>query len=275
MVKADAVRDLLDVGAHQLADVRDLVDEADARHQERVGRELDHLRRRHVGAHDGRVELLVQRRDPVAVLGVERPDHDPVGVREVANSRPLGEELGVRRVADVLQSPGVERRAHLLAGPDRHGALHHDDRPSLELRKVVEDGPDRREVGVAGVGRRRPHADVEELGIAGRLVRIDRERESLPVPLDQLGQARLVERDPAGAQRVDLLRGDVADHDRVPELGEAGAGDESDPAGPEDPDLAHRRVFFGFLSPASGRRPRAIESIVSLESVSRSVFTTQ
>jgi hypothetical protein len=40
-------------------------------------------------------------------------------------------------------------------------------------------------------------------------------------------------------QRVDLLRDDVADHDLVPELREARAGDEADPAGAEDAYLAH------------------------------------
>jgi hypothetical protein len=62
----------------------------------------------------------------------------------------------------------------------------------------------------------------------------------------------------------------------VPELGEAHAGDEADPAGPEDPDdglfaALHATADYRVI----GRRPRAIASIVSFESESRSVFTTQ
>ena len=56
MVEADALRDVDDVGADELAHVRDLVDEADARRQERVRGELHELRRRDVGAHDDAVD---------------------------------------------------------------------------------------------------------------------------------------------------------------------------------------------------------------------------
>ena len=67
VVEADALRDLDDVRAGRLADVRDLVDERDARHQERVRGELDHLGRVDVAAHDRRVERRVERGDGVAV----------------------------------------------------------------------------------------------------------------------------------------------------------------------------------------------------------------
>ena len=52
VVEADALRDVDDVGADELADVRDLVDEADARREERVRGELHELGRRDVRAHD-------------------------------------------------------------------------------------------------------------------------------------------------------------------------------------------------------------------------------
>ena len=207
--------------------------------------------------------------DPVAVGLVEGADHDPVGRHEVAHGRRLGEELGIGDVADVLEPTCVERGAHLLTGPDRHGALHDEHGIAGKLGEVVEDAPDVGEVRVAGVRRRRADADVEEVGVRRRLVRVERERHSLGVPLDELDEAGLVEREPSFAQRVDPLGGDIPDHDVVAELGEAGSRDDADPAGTEDPDLAH--CFF----PPSGRRPRAIESIVSLESVSRRVFTTQ
>ena len=72
LVKPDSLGDLEDVGAGRLADVRDLVDERDARHQEGVRRELDHLGRVDVGAHDRRVDRRVETRNRVAVLGMGR-----------------------------------------------------------------------------------------------------------------------------------------------------------------------------------------------------------
>ena len=207
---------------------------------------------------------------PVAVRLVERADHDPIRRQEVAHRRPLGEELGVRDVADVLQAPGVERGAHLLARADGNGALHHEHGPPREFGQVVEHPPDVREVGVACVRRRRSDADVEELGIRRRLDGIERKRQLLAVPFHELGETGLVEGEPSGVERLDPLLGDVPYDRLVAELGEAGGRDDADPAGAEDPDPAH---YFFF--PSSRRRPRAIESIVTFESVSRRVFTTQ
>ena len=75
------------------------------------------------------------------------------------------------------------------------------------------------------------------------------------------------------AQRLDPLRDDVADDDVVAELGEARARDEPDVAGAEDRDPRHaRRLAYRR---GSGFRPLAIAIIVSFESESSSVFTTQ
>jgi hypothetical protein len=61
----------------------------------------------------------------------------------------------------------------------------------------------------------------------------------------------------------------------VPELREAAAGDEPDPARAEDADRPRFRHGDpeGYLG--NGCSPRAIASIVSFESESRTVFTTQ
>jgi hypothetical protein len=56
LIEPHAPRDLLDVRAHELADVCNLVDEADARAQEGVRGQLDHLGGGNVGADDRRVE---------------------------------------------------------------------------------------------------------------------------------------------------------------------------------------------------------------------------
>ena len=62
-----------------------------------------------------------------------RADCDPVRSQEVAYRRPLGEKLRVRHVADALQATGVEALAHVYAGADGHGALHHDDRVARQV----------------------------------------------------------------------------------------------------------------------------------------------
>ena len=61
----------------------------------------------------------------------------------------------------------------------------------------------------------------------------------LGVPLEHEVEARLVDRHLARLQALDPLREDVANHDLVAELGEAGAGHEADVAGAEHCDLCH------------------------------------
>src|SRR5207302_5637486 len=68
------------------------------------------------------------RSDRVAVALDERTDHDPVVPLEIADRTALGEELRIRDVAEMDEPACGERLAHLLAGADRDGALHHEDR---------------------------------------------------------------------------------------------------------------------------------------------------
>ena len=99
------------------------------------------------------------------------------------------------------------------------------------------------------------------------------EAQALAVALEQLGHVGLVERNLPAAKRLDLLGHDVAHDDVVAELGEADPGDEADPAGAEDAYPSHRPRLY--LDGVSGLRPFAIAIIVSFESESSSVFTTQ
>ena len=168
-VEPDPLGDLHDIGARRLADVRDLVDEGDPRHQRGVRRELDHLCRRDICTDDGCLDPVVQRCDRVRILLREGADHDPVGLHEVTDGRPLGRELGVGGVADVMHPACVEPVTHLLAGADGHGALHHDDDSPVERRELVYHGPDGGEIGVAGVRGGRPDCDVHEVGPVDRL----------------------------------------------------------------------------------------------------------
>src|SRR5205085_7243756 len=79
VVEADAARNVDDVCTDELADVRDLVDEADARRQKRVRSELHELRRRNVRADVLRVDRSMELYHPVAVRVVERADDHTVG----------------------------------------------------------------------------------------------------------------------------------------------------------------------------------------------------
>jgi hypothetical protein len=63
-------------------------------------------------------------------------------VHEIAHRVTLGEELGVRDVAEVLEPALVEAGAHLLACAHRHGRLHHEDRAAGEVRQLLDDRPD-------------------------------------------------------------------------------------------------------------------------------------
>src|SRR5439155_13331279 len=204
------------------------------------------------------------------LVGV-RADHDAVGIHEVLQRAALGEELRIRHVPDVREAAALERGAHLLARPDRDRRLHDEDHAAVEGRELVDRRPDGGEVGVAGVGRRRPDADEQRVA-GGELRRVEGEGEPFAVPLEQLGQAGLVDGHAAVAKRLDPLRQDVADHDLVAQLRERAARDQTHPAGTEDPDLRHisAAAYLPYV-----RRPLAIASMVSFESESSSVFTTQ
>ena len=81
-----------DVGAGRLADVRDLVDEADPRHRGTAfAASLIISADGDVAADDGRLDAVVQRSTTVAVRLVERADDDAIGVHEVVDGRSLGE----------------------------------------------------------------------------------------------------------------------------------------------------------------------------------------
>jgi hypothetical protein len=182
--------------------------------------------------------------DGVGVGGVEGSDHDPVGLHEVLERRPLGGELRIRDVADVAEPTLVEAVSDLLAGADRHRALHRDDDLVVDLGQLVDHRPHGRQVGVAGDGRRRADRDVHELRTVDPLCDVGREGQPVTIPLEELVEPRLVDRHLAAPERLDLLHDDVANGNRVSQLGEACPGHETDVAGAEDGDamrvgLAH------------------------------------
>jgi hypothetical protein len=104
------------------------------------------------------------------------------------------------------------------------------------VAQVVEDALNARQVGVARVGGWSVHADEQQPSVLEHLRHVGGEVQPLGVLGDQLGQARLVDRHLAAAQRVDLGGHDVARPDLVPELREAGGRDEANPANADDAD---------------------------------------
>ena len=129
-------------------------------------------------------------------------------------------------------------------GAGGHGALHHQGVLAAR-RHLGDDRLDPREVGVARVGGRRVDAAEQEPRGLQDLGDLGREVEAVAVALDQLGQAGLVDRDLAAAERVDLLGVDVDRVDLVAQLGEAGRGDETHPA---HSDYAYR-FSLGHFAP--------------------------
>ena len=148
------------------------------------------------------------------------------------------------------------------------------------VAQLLDHGADPREVGVAGAGRRRVDADEEQPGRVEQLAHLGREGEPLGVALEQLSEARLVDRHLAAGERLDLLGDDVARDHRVAELGEAGGGDQADPSDPDHADRLSvspsslRPPRFGFALGISTLAERAMPTIWSLVSVfSRSLET--
>ena len=231
LVEAHAAGDLADVGADLLADVGDLVDEGDLGRQEGVGGELDHLGAGDVGAEELAAERLVERGDRgrrLLVAGIGA-DHDPVGLHEVGHRRALLEELGTGDVGE----PG-QVAADRLAGPGRDRALH-DQHVVAALRQLLDHGADPREVGVAGVGRRRVDADEEQPGrpsssdmsvVKVRRSALRRTRSARP--------GSWIVTSPRASESTFSWRMSRA-IDRVAELGEAGGGHQAHPADSDHP----------------------------------------
>jgi hypothetical protein len=234
VVEAHAAGDLDHVGTGLLAHVRDLVDERDLRRQEGVGGQLDHLGRLDVRADDRGVERAVERLDRVAGPVAVVADHDAVRLEEVPHGGALLEELGAGDVAEALALVG-EPALDALPRPHRDGRLHHE-RVTVGRRHRVDDRLDGREVGVAGVGRRRADRDEQQPGVLQRRRQVGREVQPRPVLADQVRESRLPDRDPPLLEPADLLGVDVDAVDVGAQGGEPRRGDQADVAGADDSD---------------------------------------
>ncbi len=172
-------------------------------------------------------------------------EHDAVRAHEIVHRRPLLQELGVRhhREADAglaARGQGLGHHgANLVAGAHRHGGLVDDH---LEAVHVLGDAAGGRQhvfqVGRAVFVGRRAHGDELHVAVrhAGCHVRRELQAARRAVAVDQLLQARLVDRYAAGVEQIDLLLVDVEAEHVVAQLRQARAGDQADIAATDDGD---------------------------------------
>ena len=212
VVEPDAARDVDDVGADELADVRDLVDEADTRRQEGVRGELDHLRRVHVGAYDrGRRFPGGARRRGRRRRGRMRRRRRGPGCMKSATALPSARNSGIGDVADVREAARVETRAHCSPVPTGTVLfMTSTGRPGTSSGSSSTTVQTARQVGVARLGRRRADRDEEELGAVHRLVDVEREAQTAAVPRDQLVEPGLVDRHLARARSRSIRSGTMS-----------------------------------------------------------------
>ncbi len=238
------VGQLRDVGAGGLAQLGHRVDERDLGGEEGVGRRLDQLGGGEVGDQEGRalgdrtgVDLAQQ------LLGALRrgADDEPVGAQGVLDREALAEELRVPGELDALAG-GSELDDALLqpgGGADRHGGLADDEGRLGEVRgQAVDDRVDVAQVGgVLALALR--GADAEEVHVGVGHVGVRRgepQAAAVEALLQQRLEVRLVERDPAVAEQLDLLGVHVHADDVEAELGHAGGVGGAEVAGAENAD---------------------------------------
>src|SRR5581483_12225172 len=143
------------VGTHELADVRDLVDEADLRGEERVRRVLHGLCRQESCADQRRLTTRVTAAEPLLQdrpVDVHHPldggriitsQDNAVRVEEVVYRGALAEELWVRDNREIA-AEFLEQSAEPSGATDRDRALGHKDMPSVG---AARDGSCRRRDG--------------------------------------------------------------------------------------------------------------------------------
>jgi hypothetical protein len=168
---------------------------------------------------------------PVAVVA----DHDAIGVQEVRDRGALLEELRAGHVAEPVLALLVKDPLDRAARADRDGRLHHQC-VAVRRRHRVHDGVYSAEVGVARVGRRGADCHEQQARVLERVGDVRGEAHPPAVGRDQLFEPRLVDRDLALLQALDLVGVDVDAPDLGPQLGESCRRDEAHIAGADDPD---------------------------------------
>jgi hypothetical protein len=219
-------------------DIGQLVHEADLRGQHGVGRVLGQFGGAHIH-HNHAVAIanegLIHRPHQLfGTLAVGADDH-PVGFHEVRDGCAFLQELGVGNDIELQTratgSQGfIHRGAHFVGGSHRNRRFgdHH-----LISRHVLTDGSRHRQ-HIAQIRRaifigRRTHSNQLQQAVSHAFLRIRREPQAsgFRIALDDLVQPRLVDRNFAFPEHVDLARIDIDTQHLIARIGKARAGDQA------------------------------------------------
>ena len=223
--------------------LRDLVDETDLRRKHRVGRVL-----RHFGAFGrhaqqrlvGSQVRLIQIGQHVDHFLPPRADHHPVGLHEVVDRHALLEKLGIAGHVDVPAGDLLQPRGQFRVGAHRHGALADDDALGGDVRPdLLDDRPERREIDRLVGSRRSSHGKKHHPRLLRRRRQIGSESQPAvgDVSRHQFGQSRLIDRDMAAVEHVDLLPVAIDANHLVARFRQARAADQSHVTGSDDDDV--------------------------------------
>jgi len=196
-------------------------------------------------------------------FGVVAADDDTIGAHEILERRALLEELGVRDHGERVLGFFRDDVGNTLRGADGHGGFVDDDLAVVHrAADLCGDGFDRAEIRAAILARRRADGDEDDLRTAHRVLEIGREFEApgLVVFRDDVAEARLVDRDPALDQGLNLLLVLIYAGDVVARFSEARPRHETDVTGSNHcdahltpPGTPPRRPTHIGRSSASGR----------------------
>ena len=184
---------------------------------------------------------------------------------EILDGGALAQEFRVGHDLDGrVRTPLAQDAFDLVAGTDRDRRFgHHHGRAGENRRDLAHRVVDEAQIGMTvAAARRRTHRDEHGFGI-GRALRFRGEFEPAlaEVRFDEVGKARLEDRNLAAVERGDAAGILVDAGHLMTEIGKAGAGDEPDIASP-DHGHAHEKLrsssgLIGFR----GRGRRSLERL--------------
>lgn len=247
VVFSDSVGDLVGVDAELLADVPDVVDEADFRREEAVVRVLDHLGLAQPRLDDCRVavggvdERLVDVVEHVVGRLVGRAVDDLVRMQEVLDGSAHAEELGVHRERRAVEPAAFEcGRDHVLGRPWDDRALHDDDVVVLARERFAERlGARLHNRGVDAAVRFRGRRQREErhVRLAHRVVVVRPAQPVARVLGDAFLESGFVNRRAAVVDGVDGVLVDIHVHDGMTEVRETRRDSRADVTAADDADV--------------------------------------
>ena len=257
LVESDAARHFLNVGAHRLAQVGDLVDEGDLHREIGVGRIFDQFggaARRVEDRRGVEVERPIDLRHAAPRALVVDADDDAVGPLEVADRSALAQEFGIGNDGEIGHRVGfADDPLDLVAGADRHRRFGYDHCEAAHgLGDLPGGGIDVAEVGKAvAAARRRADREEDHLGVLHRRLKVGFEAEPAP---PEVGRYEFTEprlengNTTASRKRSDLLLVIVDADDLMAEIGETGRGNQADIAGANH-QYAHCLPFLSGVPP--------------------------